>query len=102
MHPVPWSTVYSGTKAGLEGATRSLAAELGPRNITVNLIGVGFTKTDLIGTNTKEQDDALIARTPLGRIGEPEDIADAVSLLASPDSHWVTGQLVMASGGIVP
>ncbi|OMB86536.1 MULTISPECIES: glucose 1-dehydrogenase [Mycolicibacterium] len=102
VHPVPWSTVYSGTKAGLEGATRSLAAELGPRNITVNLIGVGFTKTDLIGTNSKEQDDALIARTPLGRIGEPEDIADAVSLLASPDSRWITGQLVLASGGIVP
>jgi 3-oxoacyl-[acyl-carrier protein] reductase len=102
VHPLPWSTVYSGTKAGLEAATRSLAAELGPRNITVNAIGVGFTKTDLIGTNTKEQDDALIARTPLGRIGEPEDLADAVSLLASSDARWITGQLVLATGGIVP
>ena len=102
VHPVPWSTVYSATKAGLEAATRSLAAELGPRNITVNAIGVGFTKTDLIGTNTKEQDDALIARTPLGRIGQPADIADAVSLLASPDARWITGQLVLATGGIVP
>jgi 3-oxoacyl-[acyl-carrier protein] reductase len=102
VHPVPWSTVYSATKAGLEAATRSLAAELGPRNITVNAIGVGFTRTDLIGTNTKEQDDALIARTPLGRIGQPADIADAVSLLASPDARWITGQLVLATGGIVP
>ncbi|MGU3498748.1 glucose 1-dehydrogenase [Mycobacterium sp. C31M] len=102
VHPVPWSTVYSATKAGLEAATRSLAAELGPRNITVNSIGVGFTRTDLIGTNTKEQDDALIARTPLGRIGLPADIADAVSLLASPDARWITGQLVLATGGIVP
>ncbi|MCV7193095.1 SDR family NAD(P)-dependent oxidoreductase [Mycolicibacterium brumae] len=102
VFPLPWSTVYVATKAGLEAATRSLAAELGPRNITVNSIGVGFTNTDLIGTNTQEQDDALIARTPLGRIGEPEDIADAVSLLASPDARWITGQLVLATGGIVP
>ncbi|AIY47999.1 glucose 1-dehydrogenase [Mycolicibacterium fortuitum] len=101
-YPVPWSVVYSGTKAGLEASTRSLARELGPRNITVNSIGVGFTKTDLIGTNTKEQDDALIARTPLGRIGQPEDLADAVSLLASPDARWITGQLVLATGGIIP
>lgn len=102
IYPLPWSTVYVATKAGLEAATRALAAELGPRNITVNSIGVGFTATDLIGTNTKEQDDALIARTPLGRIGQPADIADAVSLLASSDARWITGQLVLATGGIVP
>jgi 3-oxoacyl-[acyl-carrier protein] reductase len=102
VYPLPWSTVYVATKAGLEAATRALAAELGPRNITVNSIGVGFTATDLIGTNTKEQDDALIARTPLGRIGQPADIADAVSLLASSDARWITGQLVLATGGIVP
>ncbi|BBZ66716.1 3-ketoacyl-ACP reductase [Mycolicibacterium insubricum] len=102
VHPVPWSAVYSGTKAGLEGTTRSLAVELGPRNVTVNTIGVGFTATELIGTNTPEQNAALIARTPLGRIGQPEDIADAVSLLASSDARWITGQLVLATGGIVP
>jgi 3-oxoacyl-[acyl-carrier protein] reductase len=102
VYPLPWSTVYVATKAGLEAATRALAAELGPRNITVNAIGVGFTATDLIGTNTKEQDDALIARTPLGRIGQPADIADAISLLASSDARWITGQLVLATGGIVP
>lgn len=102
VYPLPWSTVYVATKAGLEAATRALAAELGPRNITVNAIGVGFTATDLIGTNTQEQDDALIARTPLGRIGQPADIADAVALLASSDARWITGQLVLATGGIVP
>jgi 3-oxoacyl-[acyl-carrier protein] reductase len=102
VYPLPWSTVYVATKAGLEAATRALAAELGPRNITVNAVGVGFTATDLIGTNTKEQDDALIARTPLGRIGQPADIADAISLLASSDARWITGQLVLATGGIVP
>jgi 3-oxoacyl-[acyl-carrier protein] reductase len=102
VYPLPWSTVYVATKAGLEAMTRALSVEFGPRNITVNAIGVGFTNTDLIGTNTKEQDDALIARTPLGRIGQPADIADAVSLLASSDARWITGQLVMATGGIVP
>jgi 3-oxoacyl-[acyl-carrier protein] reductase len=101
-YPVPWSGVYSGTKAGLEGTTRSFAMEFGPRNITVNAISVGFTDTDLVKTNTKEQDDYLIARTPLGRIGKPVDLADAVSLLASDDARWITGQVIQVTGGIIP
>jgi 3-oxoacyl-[acyl-carrier protein] reductase len=101
-YPVAQSGVYSATKGGLEALTRALSAELGRRNVTVNAISVGFTKTDLINTNTKEQDDALIALTPLGRIGMPEDLADAVSLLASSDARWITGQLVHVSGGIIP
>lgn len=102
MYPVAQSGVYAATKGGLEALTRAFSVEFGPRNITVNAIGVGFTDTDLIKTNTKEQDMALIARTPLGRIGKPVDIADAVALLASPDARWITGQLVQVTGGIVP
>lgn len=101
-YPVPQSAVYTATKAGLEGVTRALSTELGPRNITVNAISVGFTNTDLIKTNTEEINKVLINMTPLRRIGEPADLADAVSLLASNDARWITGQVIHATGGIIP
>lgn len=101
-YPVAQSGVYSATKAGLEGMTRAFSVELGPRNITVNAISVGFTDTDLIRTNTEEVNKALIAMTPLRRIGKPADLADAVSLLASDDARWITGQLIHVTGGIIP
>ena len=101
-YPVSQSAVYSATKAGLEGMTRAFSVELGPRNITVNAISVGFTDTDLIKTNTEEINKVLIGMTPLRRIGKPNDLADAVSLLASDDARWITGQLIHVTGGIIP
>lgn len=101
-YPVAQSGVYSATKAGLEGMTRAFSVELGPRNITVNAISVGFTDTDLIRTNTDEINQALINMTPLRRIGKPADLADAVSILASDDARWITGQLIHVTGGIIP
>lgn len=101
-YPVAQSGVYSATKGGLEAMTRAFSVELGPRNITVNAISVGFTDTDLIQTNTEEMNKALIAMTSLRRIGKPADLADAVSLLASDDARWITGQVVQVTGGIIP
>lgn len=101
-YPVSQSGVYSATKGGLEAMTRAFSRELGPRNITVNTISVGFTQTDLIKTNTDEMNQALIRMTPLRRIGQPADLADAVSLLASSDARWITGELIHVTGGIIP
>lgn len=91
---------YAGSKAAVEQFSRGLAKELGPRGITVNTVSPGITDTDSLVLE-QEQIDELIEQTPMGRLGQPEDIADAVSLLASEDAHWVTGQSVRATGGIV-
>ena len=100
--PLPQATAYSMTKAAIDTFTVALAAELGRRGITVNTLAPGLTATDM---NAQMRDDpnverAFSAMTALGRVGEVEDIADAVALLASPASGWVTGQYVEASGGL--
>jgi 3-oxoacyl-[acyl-carrier protein] reductase len=100
--PMPQYTAYSMTKAAIDAYTVALAAELGRRGITVNTLAPGLTATDM---NAGLLDDpnverAFSAMTALGRVGKVEDIAGAVALLASPDSGWVTGQYVEASGGL--
>lgn len=93
--------VYSATKAALDALTRVWASELGPRGVTVNGVAPGPVETDLMNSVA---DDAFkkqaISRTPLGRIGQPDDIADIVSFLASSDARWVTGQTITSAGGI--
>jgi 3-oxoacyl-[acyl-carrier protein] reductase len=97
----PSASVYSATKAAVEAITRSLAQELGPRQITVNAVAPGFTETDMLRAVMANVDwNELAARTPLGRIGTPEDIADVVAFLASEEARWVTGQVIGASGGL--
>jgi 3-oxoacyl-[acyl-carrier protein] reductase len=91
---------YSGSKAAIEMFSNCLAKELGARGITVNTIAPGLTDTDGMVLND-EQVQGLIAQTPLGRLGKPEDIADAVALLVSDDAHWITMQNIHATGGIV-
>jgi 3-oxoacyl-[acyl-carrier protein] reductase len=93
--------VYAATKAAVEAFTRCHAAELGKRGITVNSVAPGVTDTDMLRSAMPEamQKD-LIAQTPLGRLGKPDDIADAVALIASDDARWITGEIIPASGGL--
>ena len=100
--PQAMYSAYSMTKAAIDGFTMALAGELGSRGITVNTVAPGLTATDM---NAEMRGDPKVERafssmTALGRVGKVEDIADAVALLASPDSGWVTGQYVEASGGL--
>ncbi len=97
---IPTGGAYAGCKAAIEHFSMGLAKELGVRGITVNTISPGVTETDGLVLN-QEQVNQLIAQTPLGRLGMPDDVASAVALLVSDDAHWVTGQGVRANGGIV-
>ena len=100
---VPNGSVYSGTKAAVDAVTRSLAKELGPRNIRVNTINPGMVETEgLHGAGIVESDmrKQIEAQTPLGRIGQPQDIAPAAVFLASADSAWITGETFYISGGM--
>jgi 3-oxoacyl-[acyl-carrier protein] reductase len=95
------SSVYSATKGAVDTLTLALARELGPRGIRVNSILPGHTNTPATDGNfAGELGEKLIAGTPLGRFGEPEDIAPLAVFLASEDAHWVTGESIRASGGV--
>jgi 3-oxoacyl-[acyl-carrier protein] reductase len=95
------SSVYAATKGAVDTMTFALARELGPRRIRVNSILPGHTNTPATDGNfAGEFGEKLIAGTPLGRFGEPEDIAPVAVFLASDDAHWVTGESLRASGGV--
>jgi 3-oxoacyl-[acyl-carrier protein] reductase len=99
----PTGTVYNATKAAVNAVTKTLARELGPRNIRVNAIIAGMIETEgLHSTGIVESEfrQQVEAQTPLGRIGQPQDIAPAVAFLASPDAGWITGELLFVSGGL--
>jgi 3-oxoacyl-[acyl-carrier protein] reductase len=98
----PMASVYSSTKGAVDTITKSLAKELGARRIRVNAINPGLVITE--GTHTaglvgSEFEKEAIAGTPLGRAGQPEDIAPPVSFLASDDARWITGETIFVSGG---
>ncbi|HEY9682290.1 MAG TPA: glucose 1-dehydrogenase [Oculatellaceae cyanobacterium] len=95
------ASVYSATKAALDTLTRIWAQDLGKRHITVNNVAPGTTSTDMLnGGLPPEAQKVMIGKTPLGRLGEPEDIANVVAFLASQDGGWVTGQTIGADGGL--
>ena len=99
----PNSSVYSATKGAVDAITRSLAAELGPRKISVNSINPGMVETEGVhaaGLTGSEMQSQVIAQTPLGRIGQPNDIAGAAVFLASSESEWLTGETMFISGGL--
>lgn len=98
----PTGSVYSATKGAVDTITRSLASELGPRKIRVNAINPGMIETEgvhaagFIGTDFQK---AHVAQTPLGRVGQPQDIATVAAFLASEDSGWITGETFVTAGG---
>jgi 3-oxoacyl-[acyl-carrier protein] reductase len=97
------SSVYTGTKGAVDAITRVLAKELGPKKIRVNAVNPGLTHTEGLetaGFTGSDFEKAEVAKTPLGRIGKPDDIADVVTFIASDDARWVTGSLLQAGGGL--
>jgi 3-oxoacyl-[acyl-carrier protein] reductase len=99
----PNSAVYSGTKGAVDAITGVLAKELGPKKIRVNTINPGMVETE--GTHSagfigSDFEKAMVAQSPLGRIGQPDDIAEIAVFLASNDSRWLTGEQLLATGGI--
>jgi 3-oxoacyl-[acyl-carrier protein] reductase len=102
VHPLPNAAVYSATKAAVDAVTKSLARELGPRKIRVNSINPGMIETE--GTHTagfigSDFQNHAESQTPLGRIGQPQDVATVATFLASSDSGWITGETFLTSGG---
>ncbi|WP_037913219.1 glucose 1-dehydrogenase [Actinacidiphila yeochonensis] len=99
--PAPGIGPYMASKAAIEQLTAAAAWELGPRGITANTVSPGATDTDLLrAVNPPEALQAVAGMTPLGRLGEPSDIADVVAFLVGPDGRWITGGNLMATGGL--
>lgn len=99
----PGSSVYSGTKGAVDAITRVLAKELGPKKIRVNAVNPGPIVTEgfkSAGFAGSEFEKGMLAQTPLGRLGAPDDVADVVAFLASDEARWVTGALLQVGGGI--
>jgi 3-oxoacyl-[acyl-carrier protein] reductase len=101
LSPKPNLVVYSATKAAVDAITKGLAAELGPKKILVNSVLPGATDTEGFRAMPGSSDfrSVVVSQTPLGRLGQPRDIANVVSFLAGHEASWITGQLISVSGG---
>ncbi len=96
----PGQSNYAATKAGMLGFTKSLAREVGARGITVNAVAPGFIDTDMTRELSDGQRKTLLSGIPLGRLGDPEDVAEAVAFLASPAAAYITGETLHVNGGM--
>jgi 3-oxoacyl-[acyl-carrier protein] reductase len=96
----PGQMNYAAAKAGVAGMSRALAREIGSRNITVNCVAPGFIDTDMTRGLGGDQHDALLAQIPLGRLGKPEEVAQAVAFLAGPTAAYITGTTLHVNGGM--
>ncbi len=93
-------TNYAASKAGIIGFTKSLARELGSRNVRANVVAPGYVKTQLTDVLPEEARAAMLQATPLGRLGEPEDVAGAVRFLCSDEASFITGEVILVDGGL--
>ncbi len=100
VHGNPGQTNYSASKAGIIGFTKSLARELGSRGVRANVVAPGYVATRLTDELPEELRQAMLANTPLGRLGTPEDIAGAVRFLCSDGAAFVTGEVLLVDGGL--
>jgi 3-oxoacyl-[acyl-carrier protein] reductase len=100
VHGNPGQTNYSASKAGIIGFTKALARELGSRGVRANVVAPGYISTRLTNDLPEELQQAMLASTPLGRFGDPEDVAGAVRFLASDAAAFVTGEVLLVDGGL--
>jgi 3-oxoacyl-[acyl-carrier protein] reductase len=100
VHGNPGQTNYGASKAGIIGLTKSLARELGSRNVRANVVAPGYVNTRLTTVLPEEAQQAMLVNTPLGRLGEPEDIAGAVRFLCSDEAAFITGEVLLVDGGL--
>jgi 3-oxoacyl-[acyl-carrier protein] reductase len=100
LHGNPGQANYAASKAGIIGLTKALARELGTRGVRVNAVAPGYIDTELTGVLPEEVRNAILGSTPLGRLGEPEDVARAVRFLCSDESAFVTGAVLLVDGGL--
>jgi 3-oxoacyl-[acyl-carrier protein] reductase len=98
--PIPKSSFYAASKAAVAALSHALAKEFGPRGITVNTIAPGVIETDMTTGILAERGASILAMTPLGRIGKPDDISGVALFLASPDAGWLTGRTFIVDGGV--
>jgi 3-oxoacyl-[acyl-carrier protein] reductase len=100
FRPIPTSSVYAASKAAVVTLTQAFSKELGPKGITVNAVAPGVIETEMTSAILAQRGADIIAATPLGRIGRPDDIAGIVTFLASPEAGWITGRTILADGGL--
>jgi 3-oxoacyl-[acyl-carrier protein] reductase len=100
VHGNPGQTNYSASKAGIIGFTKALARELGPRGVRANVVAPGYVKTQLTNVLPEELQQAMLDNTPLGRLGDPEDVAGAVRFLCSDEAAFITGEVLLVDGGL--
>jgi 3-oxoacyl-[acyl-carrier protein] reductase len=100
VHGNPGQTNYAASKAGIIGFTKSLARELGSRGVRANVVAPGYVNTRLTDVLPEEAKDAMLSNTPLGRLGDPEDVAGAVRFLCSDEASFITGEVLLVDGGL--
>jgi 3-oxoacyl-[acyl-carrier protein] reductase len=100
LHGNPGQTNYAASKAGIIGFTKALARELGSRGVRANVVAPGYVKTQLTDVLPEEARAAMLTNTPLGRLGEPDDVAGAVRFLCSDEASFITGEVLLVDGGL--
>jgi 3-oxoacyl-[acyl-carrier protein] reductase len=100
LHGNPGQTNYAASKAGIIGFTKALARELGTRGVRANVVAPGYVRTQLTDVLSEETRQLMLANTPLGRFGEPEDVAGAVRFLCSDEAAFITGEVLLVDGGL--